>query len=282
MIVFPLSDDNDENHARHHHHFIHYGLIFICIAVSFYEIYLLIGGGIGRLENWVDHYAFDPRMLGSEFLPLSFPQRALKLASYLAHLGNFGLLRMIASTFIHGGLLHLFSNLFVLWMLGDNVEYAMGHVRYLLFFLLAGVASNFGETVFSTAANFVPLIGASGAIMAVAGAYMVYFPEARINFFYAIAIIWWGIYSVSARIVIGLYVLLQFAIAYFDYGTSYDHVGIWAHVTGFLFGVAMAWPLRQNRKERLVQPGGREAYRRSLRTAMRERQDRYRRKYGRL
>lgn len=273
MILIPISDDNDERHARHRHDFIHYGLIVLCIAVFIYEFYLIISGdGAGRLENWIDRYSFDPRMLGSAFLALSFPDRVIKLAAHLAHVENFAILKMLASTFMHGGLMHLFSNMFVLWMLGDNVEYAMGHIRYLLFFLLAGIVSECGDVVFATAQTFRGGIGASGAIMAVAGAYMFYFPKARINFFYVFGIFWWGVFSVSARIVIAVYILSQMALAIHNYGTNYDNVGIWAHVTGFVMGLTLAWFLRKDRKQPLSQPEARKAYARSVAATIRARQ----------
>jgi membrane associated rhomboid family serine protease len=271
MILLPISDENDEGHAHHHQDFVHYGLIFTCIAMTVYEAVLLANHHVGALKLFLDTWSFEPRRLGDNFLRASFPERAVILAKYLSHLENRGLLKMLTSTFLHAGLAHLFGNMLILWMLGDNVEYAMGHIRYLLFFLVAGILANFGETVFSTVHNFRGGIGASGAVMAVAGAYMFYFPKAKINFFYAIGVFWWGVFAVPARIVIGIYFLLQLAEAYVGYGTDYGMVAVWAHVSGFVFGFLMAWPLRKNRKEILYQPHARKAYAKSLATAIRER-----------
>lgn len=273
MLIIPISDDNDEGHAWHHHDFVHYGLIFFCIIVFGYEIYLLIEGGIPHLQHWVDVWCFDPRVLGSRFLTLSFGERTLALAQYLAHVDNLGIFRMLAGSFIHGGIMHLVSNMLVLWMLGDNVEYAMGHFRYLLFFLFAAIVSDCGDVIFATAETFRGGIGASGAIMAVAGAYMFYFPKAKINFFYFFFIIWWGTFAVPARLVIGVYIMAQMAIAFHDYGSNYGNVGVWAHVTGFVLGFALAWPLRKDRSKPLEQPRTREAYRSSLRAKLRERRE---------
>ena len=274
MILVPISDDNDEGHSHHHHDFIHYGLIFICIAVTVYEGFIYANHGVGALQIFADQWSFEPRHLGDNFLRAPLWERVIILARYLSHLENMGLVKMLASTFLHAGLMHLFGNMLVLWMLGDNVEYAMGHIRYLLFFLLAGILSNCGEVVFSTVANFRGGIGASGAVMAVAGAYMFYFPKAKINFFYFFMFFWWGIFAVSARVVIGIYILLQLAEAYFEYGTDYGMVAVWAHVTGFVLGLLLAWPLRQNRKEALWQPHARKAYNKSLAAALRERRER--------
>lgn len=274
MILVPISDDNDEGHSHHHHDFIHYGLIFTCVVMTVYEAYLYGNHNIGALRLFLDTWSFQPQRLGDNFLRAPFLERAVILAKYLSHLENLGLLKMLTSTFLHAGLAHLFGNMLVLWMLGDNVEYAMGHIRYLLFFLVAGIMSNFGEVVFSTIHNFEGGIGASGAVMAVAGAYMFYFPKAKINFFYFFLFFWWGIFAVSARVVIGIYFLLQGAEAYFGYGTDYGMVAVWAHVSGFLFGLLMAWPLRKNSKEALWQPGARKAYNKSLAATLRERRER--------
>ncbi|TAL35245.1 MAG: rhomboid family intramembrane serine protease [Alphaproteobacteria bacterium] len=273
MILVPISDDNDEGHSHHHHDFIHYGLIFICIAITVYEGWLYGAHGVGALKLFIDQWSFEPRRLGDNFLRAPLWERCLILAKYLSHLENMGLVKMLAATFLHAGFAHLFGNMLVLWMLGDNVEYAMGHIRYLLFFLIAGILSNCGEVVLSTVANFRGGIGASGAVMAVAGAYLFYFPKAKINFFYFILIFWWGVFAVSARVVIGIYFLLQGAEAWLGYGSDYGMVAVWAHVSGFLFGLLMAWPLRKNRKEALYQPHARKAYAKSLATAMRERRE---------
>ena len=274
MILVPISDDNDEGHAHHHHDFIHYGLIFICIAVFIYEGIIYSQHGVAGLQAFAEQWSFEPRRLGNNFLTASFWDRAIILLKYLSHLENMGLVKMLASTFLHAGFLHLFGNMLVLWMLGDNVEYAMGHLRYLLFFLFAGIVSNFGDVVFTSVATFRGGIGASGAVMAVAGAYLFYFPKAKINFFYLIMIFWWGIFALSARLVIGLYFLLQVAEAYMGYGTNYGMVAIWAHVTGFVMGFLLAWPLRKNHKEALRQPHARKAYSKSLTATMRERRER--------
>ncbi|MEZ0226588.1 MAG: rhomboid family intramembrane serine protease [Alphaproteobacteria bacterium] len=273
MILVPISDDNDEGHSHHHHDFVHYGIISICIALTIYEGWIYGHGGTEAIRAFIEQWSFEPRRLGDNFLRASFLDRAVLLAKYLSHLENMGLVKMLASTFLHAGLAHLFGNILILWMLGDNVEYAMGHLRYLLFFLLAGIVSNFGDVVFTSVATFRGGIGASGAVMAVAGAYMFYFPKARINFFYLFMVFWWGIFSLPARVVIGIYFLLQLAVAYADYGSNYDMVAMWAHVTGFVIGFLLAWPLRKNRKEALWQPHARKAYNKTLMAAMRERRE---------
>jgi membrane associated rhomboid family serine protease len=269
MLLFPVSDDNDEGYASHAKDFVHWGLIFCCLVAFGIEIYQAVAYGMEGVGAFIERWSFDPRILGDNYLRMGFADRAVKLGKYLMHIDNMALVQILASTFLHGGLAHLFGNLLVLYMLGDNVEYAMGHLRYLLFFLFAGIASECGEIIFTTYSNFKGGIGASGAIMAVAGAYMFYFPKAKINFFYMILVFWWGIFALPARLVIGVYFLAQVAEAIHDYGTDYDNVAVWAHVTGFALGLLLAWPLRKNRNEPLYQPRARAAYNRSLRGRLR-------------
>ncbi len=273
MLLIPVSDDNDEGYGYHYQDFVHWGLIFVCLVAFGIEVYQFANYGVNGLQAFIERWSFDPRILGDNYLRMGFADRAVKLGKYLMHVDNMALVQILASTFLHGGLAHLFGNLLVLYMLGDNVEYAMGHVRYLLFFLVAGIVSQCGELIFVTYSNFMGDIGASGAIMAVAGAYMYYFPKARINFFYMILIFWWGIFSVPARLVVGLYFVAQVAEAVHDYGTNYDNVAVWAHVTGFAMGLLCAGLLRKDRDEPLRQPQARAAYNRSLRARLRNRQD---------
>ena len=154
----------------------------------------------------------------------------------------------------------------------------MGHIRYLLFFLVTAILSQFGELIMATQQNFVSGIGASGAIMAVSGAYLLYFPRARINFFYCYAIIFdfWPTYGVTdcpARVVLFFYYIYQLILGIVEYGTNYDNIAIWCHVFGFVSGITLALLLRVGRNEefllytpgkslrykRVIKPGGPES-----------------------
>ena len=273
MILIPIGDDNDEGHAHHHEDFIHWGLIFACLLVFGYETYLICQG-IDKLDAFVDRWSFDPRVyLGSNFLSLGYGGRVVMLLKCLGHLGNMGAVRMVTHAFIHGSPLHLFGNLFILWMLGDNVEFAMGHWRYLFFFIFMAMFSEFGSIIFSTNANFMPGIGASGAIMAVAGAYIFYFPKAHINIFYNIMLVYWGIFGVPAWLFLGLMGVGDLVTAYNEYGTNYGMVGVTAHASGFVMGILLAYPLRKNKKEPLYRRGERVPYNKSLAETLRQRRE---------
>jgi len=152
---------------------------------------------------------------------------------------NFPLwLTLFTSMFLHGGLLHLASNMWYLWIFGDNVEDAMGKLRFLAFYLLGGLAAAAAQ-IFSSPSSMTPMVGASGAISGVLGAYMVLYPYGRVLtlvwFFYFIRFV-----EMPAIIVLGLWFLLQLLSASLG-GGSLEGGGVaWmAHIGGFLFGALL-------------------------------------------
>lgn len=262
-MFFPISDDNSEAYRFKVQSFVNLGVIVLCTLVFLHEASL--GDSPKQLQAFVDAWSFSPKdYLDKKYLHLSYPERFLALLAVLSHLHNGALIRMIGGAFLHGGFLHLFGNMIGLWMLGDNVEYAMGHVRYLLFFLLTALLSFMGQMVFVTPADFQGAIGASGAIFAIAGAYMAYFPKARINFFYFF-VIFFGVTSYPARVVIALFFLSQLLTSLGGMGTDYGMVAVWAHVTGFVAGFLLSFVFRRSKGiEKDYQPKTRAAYRRRL------------------
>tara|TARA_B100000315_G_scaffold240080_1_gene259549 strand:- start:316 stop:1110 length:795 start_codon:yes stop_codon:yes gene_type:complete len=159
--------------------------------------------------------------------------------------------------FIHGGFLHFAGNMAFLWVLGDNIENRLGHVKYLLFYLVTGVAAAFSQLAIDPHSQ-APLIGASGAISGVVGAYLLLYPYNRIKaliIFYFITVI-----EVRALILLGLWSLWQLIQALFSLGqSSAVSVAFFAHVGGLLSGAAIIavyklltrqpiWPSRQRRQ----------------------------------
>jgi membrane associated rhomboid family serine protease len=155
-------------------------------------------------------------------------------------------LPLFTAMFLHANLLHLLSNVWFLWVFGDNVEDQLGHFRYLVFYLVCGAVS-FLVHGLSAPASSIPALGASGAISGVLGAYLVYFARARILTLIPIIIIPWFV-EVPAYVFLGMWFLLQAL-----YGTSAQaagaggHAGVawWAHIGGFLAGVVLAWLMRR-------------------------------------
>jgi membrane associated rhomboid family serine protease len=183
-------------------------------------------------------------------LPWAFVQYAVIPARY-THPGEaaqvFGafpslgaaLLPFVSSMFLHGGWMHLIGNMWTLWIFGDNVEARVGHGRYLLLYLAGGLVAGFVHLL----TNFhsgVPTLGASGAVAAVMGAYLRLFPTARVE-----ALIPPFIFTpivLPAVLFLGFWFLLQFfngTLSLAAHGKQFSGIAWWAHVGGFLFGVAV-------------------------------------------
>ncbi len=156
------------------------------------------------------------------------------------------LIPLVTCMFIHGGWLHIIGNMWFLWIFGDNVEDQMGHATYLLFYMICGIGSGVAQTAFSWGSR-VPSIGASGAISGVLGAYLVFFPGARVLTLVPLLIIWFTA-RIPAVVFIGLWFLVQFLSGLNSLGAR-DMGGVawWAHVGGFLLGIALAWGKRPRR-----------------------------------
>jgi membrane associated rhomboid family serine protease len=152
---------------------------------------------------------------------------------------------LLTSTFLHAGWLHLLGNMWYLWIFGDNVEDRYGHVGFLAFFLASGVASAVMH-IFVNPGSAIPTVGASGAIAGVLGAYAVLFPRARVVTLVPI-VFFLQIVSLPALLVLGLWFVFQFFSGAFALGGAGGGVAWWAHVGGFLFGMAVtvALPGRQ-------------------------------------
>lgn len=148
---------------------------------------------------------------------------------------------VFTSMFLHGNLIHIFSNMWMLWIFGDNVEDSMGRVRYVFFYLLCGIASVIVQTVFDPGSQ-VPMVGASGAISGVLGAYFLLYPRAKIVTFIPIFIFFYLI-EVPAFFFLGFWILLQFIQGSVHWLTTDPGVegGIawWAHVGGFGAGLLL-------------------------------------------
>jgi membrane associated rhomboid family serine protease len=140
---------------------------------------------------------------------------------------------VITSMFLHGGWLHLGGNLLYLWVFGNNVEEAMGHVRYLLFYLVCGVAAALAQAL-PDPSSTVPMIGASGAISGVLGAYTLLHPHARVLVWVPLG----GLLYLPAALVLGLWFLIQLLATAFA-GDQSGGIAFGAHIGGFLAGLAL-------------------------------------------
>jgi membrane associated rhomboid family serine protease len=143
---------------------------------------------------------------------------------------------LLTSMFMHGSWLHLIANMWFLWLFGNNIEDSMGHVRFPMFYLLTGVLATAAH-IWSAADSTVPVVGASGAISAVMGAYLVLYPRIRIQTLFIFIIIL-RIIPVPAWFVLLLWFALQLLSGWAD-PMSTGGVAVWAHVGGFVAGVLL-------------------------------------------
>jgi membrane associated rhomboid family serine protease len=147
-------------------------------------------------------------------------------------------LTLVSSMFLHGGWLHLLGNMLYLWIFGDNVEALVGHLRFLVFYLLTGLCAALTHIFFEPNSP-VPMIGASGAISGVLGAYMIYYPVARV---YVLVFLFFfvRIVRVPALIVLGIWFLIQILNGFGTLGFQNTGGVAWfAHIGGFVFGILL-------------------------------------------
>ena len=207
--MFPIGDDNS---SRRTFPVVTYALIALNVLLFFVEL----SGGDAFIEKW----AFVP-------------------SRFLANpAGDF--LTIFSSMFMHAGWVHLGGNMLYLWIFGDNVEDRFGHIKYIIFYLLCGLAATFAQLAFSMGSN-VPNLGASGAIAGVLGAYILMFPHKNVRVLQGQQVI-----QVSALIVIGLWIVLQFfsSVASITNAADTGGVAYLAHVGGFIAGIVLTFLFR--------------------------------------
>jgi membrane associated rhomboid family serine protease len=152
--------------------------------------------------------------------------------------------------FMHAGWLHLAGNMLYLWIFGDNVEDRFGHIKFLIFYLICGLAATFAQLAFSTGSD-VPNLGASGAIAGVLGAYILLFPKGTVRVLQGQREI-----QVPALIVIGIWIVLQLFIGIGSIADTGQTGGVayMAHIGGFVFGMILTLLFRVNRSRPALTP----------------------------
>lgn len=158
-------------------------------------------------------------------------------------------LTLVTSTFIHASPVHIVGNMLFLWVFGDNVEDRLGKLRFLGFYLLAGVVANITHALAMPASD-VPVIGASGAVAGVLGAYFIAFPRARVT-----SLVFLGFFVTLARIPAVVFLVLWFAyqllMGLFTFEAAGQVVAWWAHIGGFLAGATVYVLLGGGRTQRV-------------------------------
>lgn len=214
--MIPLRDTNPSRTIP----FVNYTLIVLNVLAFFVE--LALGE---HLDEFIYHFGVVP----------------VRLTTGLetAQVSLFTILPLFTSMFLHGGWMHLIGNMLFLHIFGDNVEDKFGHLRYLVFYLIAGVAAAFTQ-VFISPYSEIPMVGASGAIAGVMGAYVFMFPGAKvatlIPFF-----MFFQIVELPAFIFLGIWFLMQIFSGMMALGIAADAGGVawWAHIGGFGMGAVL-------------------------------------------
>jgi membrane associated rhomboid family serine protease len=165
----------------------------------------------------------------------------------------FSWVTVFTSMFLHGGILHVAGNMLYLWIFGDNVEDRMGHGRFLVFYLLCGVAAALVQTI-TQPDSVIPMVGASGAIAGVMGAYFVLYPKSRIVTLVPL-FFFFQVIEVPAILFLGIWFLMQFvsglgSIVSVAAGST-GGIAFWAHVAGFVAGISGVVVFRRPERQRV-------------------------------
>jgi membrane associated rhomboid family serine protease len=207
------------------------GLILACFAVFGLELTISMGSGDSALEAFFDQWGAVPAKITGAFQSGDYFSAAT--------------LGIFTSMFLHGGWLHVIGNMLYLWIFGNNVEDRLGRAGFLLFYLVGGVAAALAQVAIDPASTN-PLVGASGAIAAALGAYIILFPGARIlslvflGFFYQLL-------EVPALVILGFWFVLQLISGVAALGPTTAQEGgvaFFAHIGGFVLGVVVGLLLR--------------------------------------
>lgn len=241
--MIPLHDDNPTTLMP----LVTVGLIVACTAVFLWQVTLPPGAA----ERAVYAYGMIPAVLFGE---RELPAEVAAIPATLS---------VLTSMFLHGGWMHLIGNMLYLWIFGNNVEDAMGHGRFVVFYLLCGLAAALAQA-FQDPGSAVPMIGASGAIGGVLGAYVLLYPRARVLVLVPLGFFFYTL-RIPAMIVLGLWFGLQFLSSALSAG-QVGGVAYWAHIGGFVAGMVLILPFRKKGFPLFAGPrGGRAAPRHGLR-----------------
>jgi membrane associated rhomboid family serine protease len=227
--LFPLRDDNPTSLTP---------VVTILLIVANVAVWVYVQGA-GMSADVLGGSACELGAIPAEITGLTRGARGVDLGPDMPACA-FGGLRyaaLLTSMFLHGSWLHLIANMWFLWLFGNNVEDSCGHSRFLVFYILTGLAAA-GAHVFAEPASVVPIVGASGAISGVMGAYLVLYPRIRIQTLFIFIFIL-RIIAVPAWFVLILWFALQLLSGMSAPVGATGGVAFWAHVGGFVAGVVL-------------------------------------------
>jgi membrane associated rhomboid family serine protease len=214
--VIPLHDDTPTQSTP----FVTFALIISCVLVFLYEVRL----PEPVAEAFIYRYGAIPAVVfGRSSLPIE-----PAIPAYLT---------ILTSMFLHGGWMHLIGNMLYLWIFGNNVEDVMGPVKFTIFYITCGVLAAFSHALIDPSSGL-PMVGASGAISGVLGAYLLLFPRAQVLVLLPLGIVSRVMY-VPAALVLGLWFVMQLLSGSISLGQTGGGVAFFAHIGGFLAGMAL-------------------------------------------
>jgi membrane associated rhomboid family serine protease len=211
--MIPLKDYNNSKSLP----FVTFILIIFNILMFVYEMRL----APSALESFFYNWGFVPARVGMD---VSLGEKFFPLFSCM---------------FLHGGLLHLLGNMWFMWIFADNVEDRMGHFGFIIFYLLCGLAAGLFHWYMQPGSR-VPTVGASGAIAGVLGAYVIFFPKAKVSTLVPIVFFYWRILKIPAYIFLGIWFIYQFLMGMTESSAAVAGIAFWAHIGGFGTGLILA------------------------------------------
>ena len=215
--MFPIGDENEQGSGVA---FVTMGLIALNVLAFLFEINQ---PSEAALQSFIEAWGVVPReySAGRDLAP-SIPYPFWTT--------------LLTSMFLHGGWGHLGGNMLFLWIFGDNLEHRLGHLRFVVFYLVCGLAAGLAH-ILANANSTIPTVGASGAISGVLGGYLLMFPRNRVY-----VMTYGGVATVPAMLMLGLWILLQFINGFGSIANTPETGGVayLAHIGGFIAGLVLA------------------------------------------
>lgn len=220
--MIPLKDDN----PTQTYPYVTVSIIVINVLVFFFEISLG-----SSLSSFLNRYGAKPLFVLNMTSPYGYPSPFITIFS---------------SMFLHGGLMHVGGNMLYLWIFGNNIEDSMGHIRFIIFYLLSGIVAVYTFSLVNQG-SLIPMIGASGAVSGVLGAYLILFPRAKV-----LTLVPLGFYmqmiKVPAIFVLGMWIVVQIINGSINRGGG-GGVAWFAHIGGFVAGMALIRLFKKKNRE---------------------------------
>lgn len=225
-MMFPIRDENPQLQIP----FVTYALI----ALNVIAWLLLQGTGVEP--------ALSQSVCAFGLIPADLTSQAVVSTGPMCNIDGIPDWHTLAtSMFMHGSWMHLIGNMWFLWIFGNNVEDSMGSFRFAVFYILSGVAASATQVVADTG-SVIPMVGASGAIGGVMGAYIILYPKVHVHMFF-----FFRTFAIPAIMMLGYWIVMQLVGGFTSIGAKGGGVAFWAHIGGFIAGMAFIFIFKNER-----------------------------------